>query len=268
MERLTGLDASFLYLETPSLHMHVAMTTVFDPSTIPGGYSFPGAEAVHRRAPSLRGRSSSAGWSRCRSGSAIPCGSTTPTSTSTTTCVWPPSPGPGGLRELAVHRRGHSRSAPGPGQAVVGDVGRRGHCRGAASGSSSRCTTPPWTGSRGPSCSSVLFDLEPDPPPGPASAGGGHGRQPTLPSSLELITQAGGPDHAPLRDGQGRLLTTGKRILHVRQVRQGSEGRPGPLGEGGATPVGAVDLVHRPPTRRRSVALLGHRPRRRETAEG
>jgi diacylglycerol O-acyltransferase len=40
MERLSGLDAAFLYLETPSLHMHVAMTAVFDPSTVPGGYSF------------------------------------------------------------------------------------------------------------------------------------------------------------------------------------------------------------------------------------
>ncbi len=40
MERLSGLDASFLYLETPSLHMHVGLTLVFDPSTVPGGYSF------------------------------------------------------------------------------------------------------------------------------------------------------------------------------------------------------------------------------------
>jgi diacylglycerol O-acyltransferase / wax synthase len=40
MERLTGLDASFLYMETPSLHMHVSMVAVFDPSTVPGGYSF------------------------------------------------------------------------------------------------------------------------------------------------------------------------------------------------------------------------------------
>ena len=39
-ERLTGLDASFLYMETPTLHMHVAMTAVFDPSTVPDGYSF------------------------------------------------------------------------------------------------------------------------------------------------------------------------------------------------------------------------------------
>jgi diacylglycerol O-acyltransferase len=40
MERLSGLDASFLYLETPTHHMHVAVALVFDPSTIPGGYSF------------------------------------------------------------------------------------------------------------------------------------------------------------------------------------------------------------------------------------
>src|SRR5207244_2958763 len=40
MQRLTGLDATFLYLETPSIHMHVASTAVFDPSTVPGGYSF------------------------------------------------------------------------------------------------------------------------------------------------------------------------------------------------------------------------------------
>ena len=40
MRRLTGLDASFLYLETPNNHMHVAGTYVFDPNDVPGGYSF------------------------------------------------------------------------------------------------------------------------------------------------------------------------------------------------------------------------------------
>lgn len=40
MERLSGLDASFLYFETPSMHMHVAMTAIFDPSTMAGGYEF------------------------------------------------------------------------------------------------------------------------------------------------------------------------------------------------------------------------------------
>jgi WS/DGAT/MGAT family acyltransferase len=32
MQRLTGLDASFLYLETPTSHMHVASTNIYDPS--------------------------------------------------------------------------------------------------------------------------------------------------------------------------------------------------------------------------------------------
>ena len=41
MERLSGLDATFLYLETPNNHMHVCATMVLDPSTVPGGYSFP-----------------------------------------------------------------------------------------------------------------------------------------------------------------------------------------------------------------------------------
>jgi diacylglycerol O-acyltransferase / wax synthase len=36
-ERLTPLDASFLYLERPQMHMHVAGLGVFDPSTRPDG---------------------------------------------------------------------------------------------------------------------------------------------------------------------------------------------------------------------------------------
>ena len=36
-ERLTALDASFLYLERPSMHMHVAAVAVLDPSTRPDG---------------------------------------------------------------------------------------------------------------------------------------------------------------------------------------------------------------------------------------
>src|SRR5438552_2773337 len=54
MRRLTGLDAGFLYMETPNNHMHVASTAVFDPSTVPGGYSFAGVRAlVENRLPLL-----------------------------------------------------------------------------------------------------------------------------------------------------------------------------------------------------------------------
>ncbi|MEY2570529.1 MAG: diacylglycerol O-acyltransferase / wax synthase [Acidimicrobiaceae bacterium] len=38
MERLSGLDASFLYNETPTLHMHTLKYAVLDVSTVPGGY--------------------------------------------------------------------------------------------------------------------------------------------------------------------------------------------------------------------------------------
>src|SRR6188472_3689786 len=37
MQRLGPQDASFLYLETPSVHQHVAGLAVLDPSTAPDG---------------------------------------------------------------------------------------------------------------------------------------------------------------------------------------------------------------------------------------
>jgi len=40
MQRLTGLDASFLYLETSSQPMHVCSIMELDTSTMPGGYTF------------------------------------------------------------------------------------------------------------------------------------------------------------------------------------------------------------------------------------
>src|SRR4030081_2513957 len=40
MKRLTGIDATFLYMETASVQPYVASVAVFDPSTVPGGYSF------------------------------------------------------------------------------------------------------------------------------------------------------------------------------------------------------------------------------------
>jgi WS/DGAT/MGAT family acyltransferase len=40
LQRLSGLDASFLYLETPSQPLHVCSILELDASTIPGGYTF------------------------------------------------------------------------------------------------------------------------------------------------------------------------------------------------------------------------------------
>jgi diacylglycerol O-acyltransferase len=41
MERLSGLDASFLYMETAAMHMHVSFVLVCDARGFAGGYSFP-----------------------------------------------------------------------------------------------------------------------------------------------------------------------------------------------------------------------------------
>lgn len=40
MNRLAPIDAAFLYMETPSSHMHVTGVIIVDPSTMHGGYSF------------------------------------------------------------------------------------------------------------------------------------------------------------------------------------------------------------------------------------
>jgi Uncharacterised protein family (UPF0089). len=54
-ERLTALDASFLYLERPAMHMHVAGLSVLDPSTRPDGrLRFEDVEAGVRLAPAPR----------------------------------------------------------------------------------------------------------------------------------------------------------------------------------------------------------------------
>jgi WS/DGAT/MGAT family acyltransferase len=50
VNRLTGLDASFLYLEkaNANAHMHVAFTVITDPSTVEGGYDFDKVVALIR----------------------------------------------------------------------------------------------------------------------------------------------------------------------------------------------------------------------------
>src|SRR5579884_4007106 len=48
MERLNGLDATFLYAETPSNQLHMTGVLVFDPSTMPGGYSYEGMREFMR----------------------------------------------------------------------------------------------------------------------------------------------------------------------------------------------------------------------------
>ena len=40
MERMRGIDAGYLYMETPTVHMHTLKIGVLDTSNAPGGYSF------------------------------------------------------------------------------------------------------------------------------------------------------------------------------------------------------------------------------------
>jgi len=49
MQRLTGLDASFLAMETSSSPMHVAGLAVFDPSEVEGGWSIDQVKEVYGR---------------------------------------------------------------------------------------------------------------------------------------------------------------------------------------------------------------------------
>lgn len=54
MRRLGGLDAAFLYAETPSWHMHVSAVLIVDPSTAPGGFTFDKLKAMTvERLPSV-----------------------------------------------------------------------------------------------------------------------------------------------------------------------------------------------------------------------
>jgi diacylglycerol O-acyltransferase len=59
MEPLSGMDAAFLYLETPEQPQHVTLTAVLDPSSTPGGVTFEQVRAhiarrLHRVPPLTR----------------------------------------------------------------------------------------------------------------------------------------------------------------------------------------------------------------------
>lgn len=60
MQRLTGLDAGFLYMETPTSFMHVASLIVLDPSTAPEGFDFDRLRSLYEQrldqAPPFRRR--------------------------------------------------------------------------------------------------------------------------------------------------------------------------------------------------------------------
>jgi diacylglycerol O-acyltransferase len=249
MERLSGLDASFLYLETPSLHMHVAMTMVFDPSTVPGGYSFqrmkqliadriPQAPVFRRRLVEVPLRLGHPIW------------------------VDDPEfdidfhvrlaavPSPGGLHELADlagEIAGHQldRDRPmwemwiveGLADGRIGFIAKMHHST--------------VDGVSGAALLSVLFDLEPQPEPGPP---GDPPVEERIPSGLELMAQATVARAMRPFEITQDIVRTAYRVLNVRRVRQDSEDETG-RGKA-ALPLSAPRTsFNNALTRRRSVAL-------------
>jgi WS/DGAT/MGAT family acyltransferase len=250
MERLSGLDASFLYLETPSLHMHVAMTLVFNPATVPGGYSFARIKETIAsripRAPVFRRRLVE-----------VPFRLGHP--------VWVDDPDfdidyhvrlaavprPGGLRELADLTgdiAGHQldRSKPlwemwvieGLADERIGFVAKMHHST--------------VDGVSGAELLSVLFDLEPE--PAPLSAGPEVPMDTSIPSGLALMSQAAVARTLRPLEITLDIVRTGHRVLNVRKIRLGS---PDPSGRAkAALPLSAPRTSFNAAlTRRRQVAL-------------
>ena len=242
MERLSGLDASFLYLETPTLHMHVAMTLVFDPSTVPGGLLLREDQGGHRHPHPLRpGVPAPAGRG------AVPAG----------------PPGLGGRPRLR-HRlpraagrapragraaragrpgRRHRRPPARPFEAAVGDLDRRGAGATATSASSPRCTTRRWTGCRGPSCSRCSSTSSPI---RRRHAGGRTGR---AAGGRADPLGAGADDRGRAWPGRMRplemtrdIVRTGHRVLNVAPGPAGHAGTGGPV-QGRPPPVRPPHLV-------------------------
>ncbi|HEX3841139.1 MAG TPA: wax ester/triacylglycerol synthase family O-acyltransferase [Acidimicrobiales bacterium] len=223
MERLSGLDASFLYLETPSLHMHVVMTSVVDPATVPGGYSFPRLkEMIAARLPQAPVFQRRLVEVPLRWGH--PVWVDDPDFDIDYHVRLAAVPKPGGLRELAdiagdIAGRQLDRSKPlwemwiieGLAHDRVGFVTKMHHST--------------VDGVSGAELLSILFDLAAD--PGPLPAPPERLLDDRIPSGLELMSQAT-VDRAmtPFKITRD-LVRTGQRVLNVRKVRIGSEDRPG-----------------------------------------
>jgi diacylglycerol O-acyltransferase len=249
MERLSGLDASFLYLETPTLHMHVALALVFDPSTVPGGYSF---EQVKE---GIAGRIPCAPVFRRRL-IEVPFRLGHP--------VWVDDPDfdidyhvrraalpePGGLRELAdftgdITGQQLDRSKPlweiwiveGLADGNIALIAKMHHST--------------VDGVSGAALLSVLFDLEPDPPPQAMPP-----EQPAddrIPSGLELFAEAAVARSMRPLEITRDLVRTGQRVLDVRKIRLGT---PKPALAKAALPLSAPRVSFNTAlTRRRSVAF-------------
>jgi diacylglycerol O-acyltransferase / wax synthase len=222
-ERLSGLDASFLYMETPTLHMHVAMAAVFDPSTVPGGYSFrrvrqlisdriPLAPVFQRRLVEVPMRLGHPVWVD------------DPDFDIDNHLRRAALPAPGGMRELGdfaadvISRQLH-RDRPLWEMWIV---------EGVEDGKIALVTKMHHStidGVSGAELLGVLFDLEPIPP----EAGPLTGRQldSRIPSGLELVSQAMVAGLAAPFDVGRMVLRTTHNLFDVRRIRRGADAKGG-----------------------------------------
>ncbi|HAM00821.1 MAG TPA: wax ester/triacylglycerol synthase family O-acyltransferase [Acidimicrobiaceae bacterium] len=243
MERLSGLDAAFTYLETPSLHMHVSMAAVFDPTTVPGGYSYDKVrELVSERlarAPIFRRRLVQVPFRLDH-----PYWVEDPAFDIDYHMRRAALPAPGGIEELAefvgdVCSRQLDRSKPlwemylveGLADGRIGVVTKIHHCT--------------IDGVSGAELLSELFDLEADPAPKPV-AEELPGLRSGLPSDLVLLGRA-----VVARATRPARLTrlawkTGKAFFDVRRVRQ-------------STPAGNAALPLTTPRTSLNQAITAHR---------
>ena len=187
VNRLAPIDAAFLYMETPSSHMHVTGVIILDPSTMRGGYSFDAvremlASRIHLLPPYRRRLLT------------VPFHLNDP--------VWIEDP------DFDIANHVHQVAVPPPGGRdelgeIIGDVAGRPLDRGkplwetvvvegAADGTVALIAKVHHAcidGVTGADLMSQLFDLEPDAPapPPPAEAW----EPDRVPSELELLADAG-----------------------------------------------------------------------------
>lgn len=221
MERLSGLDASFLYLETPTLHMHVSMTAVFDPTTVPGGYSFstlrqriaeriPLAPVFQRRLVEVPLRLGHPVWVD------------DPDFDVDNHLRRAALPSPGGMQELAeltadVNGRQLHRDRPLWEMWVVEGL------EGGNIALIAKMHHATIDGVSGAELLGVLFDLERDPPAVTPRAAAPPDPDRHVPTELELITQALVSRAVRPIEMTRMIWRTGQAIVGVRRIRQSEE---------------------------------------------